>query len=62
MAVSQEQVEKLHKVVIKPIDDATSRFSYKMGCSCGVQGHFFTIEDAEQYKQLHLNRKRMFPY
>lgn len=62
MALSEEQFAKLHDAKVDPVEDATSRYSYKVTCSCGLHGLFFTKEDAERYRQFHLDRKRMAPY
>jgi hypothetical protein len=62
MPLTQEQFDKLHTCKVVPIDDLTSRFSFKTECTCGAQGLFFTKEDAEKYMQLHLDRKRLAPY
>lgn len=62
MALTKEQLEKLHSIEIKSIEDATSRFSYKVVCSCGVEGLFYTKADAESYAQLHRARKTLRPY
>jgi hypothetical protein len=61
MPLSQEQLEKLHLVEIKELDEA-SRFSFKVHCSCGVEGLFLTKEQAEGYKHYHLENKKVAPY
>ena len=60
--ISEKELEKLHKCEVKPLDNAASRFSHKVECSCGVQGLFYSEEEALQFKELHLYRKRRFPY
>lgn len=62
MALTKEQFEKLHSTKIVSIEDGASRFSFRMECSCGVQGHFYTKQAAEEYERFHLDRKRVAPY
>ncbi len=62
MALTQEQFDKLHSVSIEDIEDVTSRFSFKVLCSCGYQGLLYTQEQSEALKQLHLDRRRLAPY
>lgn len=62
MALTKAQFEKLHSCQVLPVNDATSRFSFAVKCSCGVQGLFYTKEEAERYKEFHLSRATMAPF
>ena len=62
MALTKEQFEKLHSAKVIPIEDGASRFSFRVECSCGVAGHFYTKQAAEEYRDFHLNRKSVAPY
>jgi len=62
MPISQEQFEKLHTIEISDVLDETSRFFFKLICSCGYQGLLYTREQAEQLKEIHLSRRRVVPY
>lgn len=57
MPFAQDQLRKLHAAKIIEITDATSRFSFKVECPCGVQGHFYTREEAELYLDFHFKRQ-----
>jgi hypothetical protein len=57
MPIPKEEIERQHSVTITEITDRTSRFSFKLTCSCGVQGHFYTQEQVDKYKYMHLSRQ-----
>jgi hypothetical protein len=62
MALTKAQFDRLHSCQVLPVNDATSRFSFVVKCSCGIQGFFFTKEQAEVYKEFHLSRAAMAPF
>jgi len=62
MALSVEQFKKLHDGEVTEIKDATSRFTHEFKCKCGVEGKFYSKEDAEKYRQFHFDRKQMRPF
>lgn len=59
--LTQEELEKLHKVEIKPLPP-TDRHAYIVVCSCGVQARVFSFEEADKFRVFHLNRKVVAPY
>jgi hypothetical protein len=61
MALTEAQFAKLHTVKVDELD-SSSRFAFKVSCSCGVQGLFLTKEGAEAFKKFHIDGKRLNPY
>ncbi len=57
MPIPQEVLKAKHKNEIKDVVDQTSRFSFKFECSCGVQGLFYTLEQAQKYRHYHLGNQ-----
>ena len=62
MSLTQEQFERLHTTTVRAIEDATSRFSFEVECTCGVRGLFYDENDAKLYEDMHLKRKSLRPY
>lgn len=59
--ITEELLKQLHKTEVTKVPDPY-RHSFKMTCSCGVEGLFFNEADAKKYEQYHLDRKRLAPY
>jgi len=57
MPIAQSVLRKLHEMKIESVDDPSSRFSFKFSCGCGVQGLFYTKEEAEKYQHFHKIRQ-----
>jgi hypothetical protein len=61
MTMSDYVFEKLHTVTIGPAPDG-SRFTFKVSCTCHVEGLFLTKQAAEAFKAQHLNNARLNPH
>lgn len=57
MPIPSEILEKQHKGEVFAITDPTSLFSFGYSCACGVQGHFFTKQEADEYRGFHRRRQ-----
>jgi hypothetical protein len=57
MPIPQEVLHRLHKDEIVDVVDQTSRYSFKYKCACGVEGLFFSLNDADQYGDFHRKRQ-----